>query len=182
MKRAIVTSADLPISALAELKEWLAITTVQDDATLTVLLQASIETCEAFTGIMPIACECEEQAPVGSDWLTLMTRPVQAITSIAALAADGTRTILAPGDYAVELDADGGGMARLSIAGSARRIVIAFTAGLVPAWDALPAGLRHGMIRLAAHQYRQREGNGASPLPPAAVAALWRPWRRVRLT
>lgn len=47
-------------------------------------------------------------------------------------------------------------------------------------WSALPEALRHGVIRLAAHLYR--DGDGAAAAPPAAVAALWRPWRRMRLT
>lgn len=48
-------------------------------------------------------------------------------------------------------------------------------------WSALPEALRHGVIRLAAHLYREGEG-AAAAAPPAAVAALWRPWRRMRLT
>ena len=38
-----------------------------------------------------------------------------------------------------------------------------------------------GVLRLAAHQHRERESEGAAPLPTAAVAALWRPWRRLRM-
>jgi uncharacterized phiE125 gp8 family phage protein len=65
--------------------------------------------------------------------------------------------------------------------GIAGRVAVRFTAGLAPDWAALPEALRHGVLRLAAHQYRQREGDQQSALPPAAVAALWRPWRRLRL-
>ena len=49
-----------------------------------------------------------------------------------------------------------------------------------PDWDALDMGLRHGVIRFAAHQYRERDRDEAGAIP-AAVAALWRPWRQVRL-
>ena len=48
--------------------------------------------------------------------------------------------------------------------------------------SSLPDGLRHGIIRLAAHAWHQRESDGPTPNPPAAVAALWRPWRQLRLT
>ena len=47
-------------------------------------------------------------------------------------------------------------------------------------WTALDSGLRHGIVRFAAHQYRQRD-TGEEAQIPASVAALWRPWRSLRL-
>lgn len=182
MKRAIVTPAVLSPAALTELKQWLGISTAQDDAPLTGLLRAGLEMCEAFTGSMPILAGCEEVLPASGGWQNLSTRPVQAITALQAIAADGTRTVLALSTYAVELDADGGGRVQVFLPGSAQRMAVRFTAGLAPDWASLPEALRHGVLRLAAHQHRERETSGAGPLPPAAVAALWRPWRRMRLT
>mgnify|MGYP000737058253 CR=1 FL=1 len=40
--------------------------------------------------------------------------------------------------------------------------------------------LRHGIVRFAAHQYRERDEGPAERLP-SAIAALWRPYRMVRL-
>ncbi len=111
----------------------------------------------------------------------LATRPVQAITLVQAIPASGPRVDLAASAYAVELDADGGGKVQVTLPGDAARIAVRFTAGLAPGWEALPEALRQGVLRLAAHQHRERETSGAAPLPPAAVAALWRPWRRMRL-
>lgn len=68
MKRTIVTPPVLSPAALAELKQWLGITTAQDDAPLTSLLRAALETCEAFTGSMPIEASCEEVLPLSADW------------------------------------------------------------------------------------------------------------------
>jgi len=181
MKRAILVPAELPPSALAELKQWLGITTPLDDAPLTDLLRAGLEMCEAFTGIMPLEAGCEEVIARSGDWQALSARPVQAITLLEAIAADGSRAALAVDDYAMELDADGTGRVRVTAAGDEKRIAVGCTAGLAPDWDSLPEPLRHGILRLAAHQHRERETSGASPLPPAAVAALWRPWRRMRL-
>jgi len=181
MKRAIVTPAVLPDSALAELKQWLGITTAHDDALLASLLQAAHDICEAFIGAMPVEADCEEVLAARSGWLALSTRPVQAMTGIEAISQDGVRSALAPDAFKVDLGADGSGRLRLLKRGNATRIAVQFTAGLAPDWDALPESLRHGMIRLAAHQHRERESSGASPLPPAAVAALWQPWRRMRL-
>ena len=53
---------------------------------------------------------------------------------------------------------------------------------LADEWAQVPQAVRHGVIRLAAHLYRQRDTEGDSTTPPIAVAALWRPWRRLRLT
>ena len=55
------------------------------------------------------------------------------------------------------------------------------TRTLEPKETLLNGALRHGIIRLAAHQHRERETSGPGPLPPAAIAALWRPWRRMRM-
>jgi uncharacterized phiE125 gp8 family phage protein len=181
MKRVLITPVDPPPAALAELKEWLAITTGSDDASLTDLLRAGIETCEAFTGILPIRATCEEIVSAGTAWQKLATAPVHAITLIEALSDSGVRSALSAASYAVELDTDGGGRVRLAGLASAGRLVATFTAGLAPDWTSLPEALRHGIVRIAAHQYREREGSGAGALPPASVAALWRPWRRLRL-
>jgi uncharacterized phiE125 gp8 family phage protein len=181
MKRLIVTPPALSPAALAEVKHWLGITTPRDDGALTGLLRASMEMCEAFTGMMPIEVGCEEMVPACTSWQALSTRPVQAITAVEGVTADGTRFPLAPGAFEVELDADGSGRLLATAPGLARRFVVRFTAGLAPDWESLPEALRHGILRFAAHQHREREGSGASPAPPAAVAALWRPWRRMRL-
>lgn len=182
MKRAIVTPATLAPTALSDLKDWLGITTGSDDAQLGVLLRASIETCEDFTGLMPLQQVCEELLPASNDWLKLAALPVQAITLVEGVPTEGGRFALPSGDYQVDLDHEGQGRIRVSNPGSAGRIAVRFSAGLAAGWSALPEALRHGIVRLAAHQYRSREdGAGASPSPPAAVAALWRPWRRLRL-
>jgi uncharacterized phiE125 gp8 family phage protein len=182
MKRAIVTPPALPPAALAELKEWLGISAAQDDAPLTALLRAALAACEGFTGLMPIEALVEEVLPASGVWQMLFTRPVRTIVALDTIAADGTRSALPNTAYTAEIDADGGGRVMVPSPGEARRIAVRFTAGVAPDWDSLPEALRHGMLRLAAHQHRERDSAGAAPFPPAAVAALWRPWRRMRLT
>ncbi len=182
MKRAIVTPAALAPAALAELKNWLGITTAGDDAQLTALLRASLEMCEGFTGLMPLQQVCEEVLSAASGWQLLSARPVQAISGVDGIPAEGARFVLPVSSYAIDLDADGGGAVQIGNPGSAGRVAVRFTAGIAPDWASLPEGLRHGVLRLAAFQYRGREDtSGGAALPPAAVAALWRPWRRVRL-
>ena len=181
MKRAIITPAALAPAALSELKDWLGITVTSEDAALTIQLRAALESCEAFTGVVPLECACEEILPVCGDWMRLEASPVTALTGVQAIPAQGARTALATIDYALDFAADGAGRVRVFNPGLAQRIAVQFTAGLAQSWAALPDGMRHGVIRLAAYQYRQREGDNASQVPPAADAALWRPWRRMRL-
>lgn len=181
MKRAIITPAVLAPTALSELKNWLGITTPGDDAQLTALLRMALDMCEDFTGTMSLQQVCEEVLPASTSWTAVSARPVQAITGVDGIPAEGARFALPVANYAIELDADGGGRVLISNLGSAGRVAVRFTAGLAPDWSSLPEALRHGVLRLAAFQFRSREDDSAAALPPAAVAALWRPWRRLRL-
>lgn len=181
MKRAIVVPAILAGAALDELKDWLAITTSGDNATLIGLLRSALEMCEAFTGQMPLEALCEEIIPAGCGWQPLTTRPVTAITGVDALLASGTRNPLPAEDFAFELDIDGAGAVRIFRADDSRRCVVRFTAGMANDWEHLPNGLRQGILRLAAYNFRERDAETKHPAPPAAVAALWQPWRRMRL-
>jgi uncharacterized phiE125 gp8 family phage protein len=181
MRRAIITPAVLAGAALDELKQWLAITTAGEDAALTALLRTTLETCEAFTGQMPLAALCEEIVPAGTGWQMLATRPVQAVTWVEGIPAQGARFAIPVDGYAIDLTGDGGALFRLQDRGEAQRVAVRFTAGMAAGWADLPDSLRHGVLRLAAHHYRQRESDTAQAMPPAAVAALWRPWRRMRV-
>jgi hypothetical protein len=46
-------------------------------------------------------------------------------------------------------------------------------------WEGVPSPVRHGVAMLIQHLFEDREG---ARMPPAAVAALWRPYRVVRLS
>ena len=181
MKRAILVPPVLAPGALAELKNWLAISTTQDDLTLLALLGSALDTCEAFTRTIPLMVEAEEILAPNRAWQWLSGNPVHAITQVEELRADGSRTPLATGAYAIELEADGRARVRLLSPAVTGRLAVRITAGLAASWESLPDGLRHGIIRLAAHNYGQRDEVNANPAPPAAVAALWSPWRRMRL-
>ena len=182
MQRRILVPPTLAGTALDELKNWLAITTSIDDATLTGLIRASLEMCEGFTGQMPLETTCEEVLPACADWQALGTRPVQAISGVEAVQTDGNRVPFASGNYEIDLEADGKALVRVLRPGSASRVAVRLTAGLAADWNGLPESLRHGVLRMAAHQYRERDGGDSNPAPPATIAALWRPWRQLRLT
>ena len=206
MMRVIITPPALPPEALAELKQWLGIATIHEDAELARLLAVAVDVCADFTGLLPLTCAVEEtiapQADNGLDpcldgmpgtarpwrpwsgrpgWQQLTSRPVRALLSVAAVAADGSATTLTTHDYFCRIDAEGGCGIRIVNPGTAHRFAVQASAGLASGWSTMPEGMRHGIIRLAAHQYRNREAIGAGPLPPASVSALWLPWRRMRL-
>ncbi|QZH76368.1 MAG: phage head-tail connector protein [Erythrobacter sp.] len=181
MNRTILTPPVLAPDALDEIKAWLAITTARDDAALLALLRAAIDTCEGFTGQMPLEAIAEEVLPATGGWHSLATAPVRAMTALEALAQDGTRSALDPTFYLFDIAADGCGQVSITGPVSENRVVVRFAAGIAPDWASLPDGLRHGVIRLATYHYRERNDGGSERGPPAAVAALWQPWRRMRL-
>ena len=45
--------------------------------------------------------------------------------------------------------------------------------------NGVPEPIRQGVLRLVAYLFTSRDGAGGDP--PAAVTALWRPYRRMRL-
>lgn len=104
-------------------------------------------------------------------------RPVVAVEGVA-LIADGTETVLSAADYRVDIVE---GAARVSVpgAGGDARVRILYRAGLADAAEALPAAIRHGILRMAQHFYEARDDKERPP--PAAIAALWHPWRRTTL-
>ncbi len=181
MKRAIVTPPIIPAAALGELKGWLAISSTKDDAPLRALLSTALDMFEAFTGQIPLHCMCREILPACGEWQDLATRPVEAIVEAEGMVVGGQPFGLAGDAYELDLGSDGGGRVRILDAGIADRVGVYFHAGMASEWDLLPDAVRHGIIRFAAHQYRQRDDTSANLAPPAAVAALWRPWRRMRL-
>jgi uncharacterized phiE125 gp8 family phage protein len=181
MKRAIIAPPTLAPTALAELKAWLGVSTSRDDAELTGLIRTALELCEGFIGVMPLVSACEEVLTACGGWQALAALPVRAITGVSAIAPDGTRSALTASDYEIDIDAEGGGRVRLTRPLDRTRVAVRFSAGLAEGWDTLPDAIRQGLLRWAAHQHRARDNDKALVGPPASVAALWRPWRRMRL-
>lgn len=179
MTRHITTPPDFSGPALAALKEWLAITTPREDALLMRLLASAHETCERFTGLMPLACGVEEALDPAGGWLALATRPVRAVTGVTWIDAEGEASVVDPAAWSRAIAADGSGAIRLDDPPAEGHLVVAFSAGIAPSWAAIPPALGDGILRLAAHAYRSRDSVASEP--PAAVAALWRAWRRLRL-
>ena len=176
--RRVLSGGDLA-PALAELKHWLGITREADDTQLTALIAAGVEACEAFTGLTPLASTIEETRDASHEWARLVTRPIAQIGEIETLDTHGARTALNEDEFDLHLSGDGSALLRLRRGPFVSRVVVTLEAGFTPDWASLPDGLRHGILRFAA--FLHREGEQGAGEPPAAIAALWRPWRQVRL-
>ncbi|HEX2763996.1 MAG TPA: head-tail connector protein [Allosphingosinicella sp.] len=173
----------LPAAAAEAAKSYLRVERSDEDGLIARLVAAAGELCEGFTRQALIVRAFEETMPASRAWQRLERTPVRAITSVGALDAAGAATPLAVGAYAIDIDANGDGWVRIEAPGRLRRVRVAYSAGLAADWDALPAALRQGILRLAAHFYAHRtaEPGRGSEDPPAAVSALWSPYRRLRL-
>jgi uncharacterized phiE125 gp8 family phage protein len=185
MGRINAEAPPLPI-ALAELKALLRVTISDEDALLAGLARGAADMCEAFTGRALIDRAVEEVLEVssalrpgsGQAWTRLGAAPVRSIDGVAALDEEGGSSPLAAEDYAIDLDAAGDGWVRVNDSGGAKRVLVSYRAGMAADPNGLPETLRHGIVRLAAHLYTNRD-QATQAGPPAAVSALWRPWRRL---
>lgn len=171
----------LPAEAVDEVKAYLRIVGADEDVLVARLMRTAVELCERFTGQAMPAREFAEVRAASASWTRLTATPVRAITGLAALAADGSAEALEASAYAIDIDASGDGWVRLTGPIEAKRVRVDFEAGMAAEWGQLPEPLRQGAVRLAAHCYTHRTEDGASG-PPAAVAALWRPYRRMRIS
>ncbi len=174
------TPPELPVNALNELKDHLRITLSHEDAKLYSLIRASLEICANFIGTQPLLCQFNEQFPIQNDWRYLSKSPVVMIESVQGLSAMGEVINLPVQDYAIDINAQLKGRVLIHDAHNIQHIKVSYSAGLSENWDMLPDQLRSGIIRLAAHIYSNRNLD-ESVQPPVAIAALWQPYRRMRL-
>ncbi len=181
MQRTIVQPPVPGDAALAELKQWLGITRPNEDEMLGGLLQTSLTICEAFTGKTPLRQTVDEVVALDGGWQELVSRPVGEVSSATLIAADGSRQPVTPLAEALECRiSPGSACVQLKRPFEGTGMALRLSVGIAADWASLPPPLRHGIIRLAAYHYRDREGK-ANAVPPASVTALWRPWREVRL-
>lgn len=180
---AVVTmEAGALVVGLAECKAALRLERDDEDGVLAGHIRTAMALCEAFIGQWLIEREGEQRlacdlAWPNLAWQRLQASPVQAITGVF-LAGEA----LAAG-WESDIGADGSGWVRLiglPPGASPATLVVRFRAGLGTDWNSVPEPLRAGVVRLVSHLFSHRDAADGGP-PPAAVAALWRPWRRMQL-
>jgi uncharacterized phiE125 gp8 family phage protein len=165
--------------AIGEVKAFLRVDGSGEDALIAGFIRSAAESCEAFTGRVLIAREVRESVAATGGWVRLAAGPVMSIDGVAGIGPDGAESALAADAYAVDVDAAGDGWVRVLRATGVKRAAVRFTAGMAGDWNGVPEPLRQGIVRLAAHLYGAR-GENEAPVP-VSVAALWRPWRRLRM-
>lgn len=161
--------------SLDEVKAYLRIGHAEEDALLAGLVRSATALCEAFTGQALIARAVAETLPAAAEWRRLSVTPVRMVEGME----DAGGGVMPVDSYAVDIDRNGDGWVRAG-AVAPGRVTVKYQAGIASDWNGLPEALRQGIIRLVAHMHAHRDG-GDAVSPPAAVAALWRPWRRMRL-
>ncbi len=173
------TENDAELAAsMAELKAYLRIESDGEDAVLAGLLRSAAALCEQFVGQWLIRRGARETVPADGRWHRLAARPVVAIGAVAAVDDAGAVTPLPVEAYAIDIDASGDGWVRAVRPGD--RLAVDYQAGMATDLNGVAESLRQGIVRLAAEHFVARGDEGAAP--PAVVSALWRPWRRMRLS
>ncbi|MFZ4687722.1 MAG: head-tail connector protein [Polymorphobacter sp.] len=160
--------------SLAECKAYLRLARDDEDALLAGFIRTAMTLCEAFTGQWLIVRDCEQRLASSGEWQRILAAPVTAVTGVFV-----GGMALATAAYETDIDASGTGWVRVHDS-SASDVQVQFRAGLGADWNGVPEPLRQGLVRLVVHLFSHRDAPDAGP-PPAAVAAMWRPWRRMRL-
>lgn len=169
-----------PIVTLGEAQAFVRIETGEEEAVVAGLIRTASALCEAFLGQVVIARPFTEQLPTSANWQRLRFAPVRSIDAVAAVDALGIETALASEDYAIDIDSSGSGWVRVTNPPPASRLRVSGNAGLAGDQNAVPEPIRQGVLRLVGHLFASRDGGGGDP--PAAVTALWRPYRRLALS
>jgi uncharacterized phiE125 gp8 family phage protein len=168
-----------PAVTLSEAQAYVRIETGEEEAVLASLIRTASAVCEEFLNRVIVARNFVLDVPASAQWQRLGLTPVRSITAVEAVDAAGTPTALAAGAYAVDVDSSGDGWVRTLDGTAASRLRVSGTAGMAESENEVPEPIRQGILRLVAHLFTSRDGPGGEP--PAAVTALWRPYRRLRL-
>ena len=163
-----------PAGTLSEAQAYLRVETGEEEALLAGLIRTASGLCESFLNQVLIARDFSAELPASGKWERLPMTPVKSITGVVAI--DGTP--LASGSHEVDIDFNGDGWVRVTSSG-VPRVRVTGTAGIASDPNGVPEPIRQGVLRLGAHLFASRDGPGGEP--PAAVTALWRPYRRMRL-
>lgn len=163
-----------PIVTLAEAQAFARIESGEEEALCAGLLRSASGLCEAFIGQVVIERRFAEQLPASSEWRRLTIGPVRSIDEI--LHQNG---LLATTAYATDIDSHGYGWVRLTDSAVTGTIEVVGRAGMAASQNGVPEPIRQGVLRLVAYLFSARDGEGGEI--PAAVTALWRPYRRMRL-
>lgn len=169
-----------PIVSLNEAQAYVRIETGEEEAVLAGLIRTASAVCEGFLNRVVIARDFEQDLPASTVWSQVDVSPVRSIAAVALVDAAGVSSVVPVGGYAIDIDASGTGWVRLASNADVSRMRVTGNAGMASDQNGVPEPIRQGVLRLVAHLFAARDGGDGAP--PAAVTALWRPYRRNRLS
>jgi uncharacterized phiE125 gp8 family phage protein len=164
---------------MSEAQAFARIETGEEEALLSGLIRSASALCEAFVNQVVIARPYVVDVPATATWQRLPLTPIRSIDSVQTVDPSGVAVALPIESYAVDVDSSGDGWVRVLDAGDAIRVRVSGIAGMADDENGVPEAIRQGVLRLVGHLFTSRDGDGGEP--PAAVTALWRPYRRMRL-
>ena len=168
-----------PIVTMSEAQAYVRIETGEEEAVLAGLIRTASDLCEAFINQVVVARDFKVDLPASGCWERLPLTPIRSMTSVESLGPTGVATTLPSDGYTVDIDFAGDGWVRLTQSVEASRVRVSGRAGMADDENGVPEPIRQGVLRLVAHLFTSRDGDGGEP--PAAVTALWRPYRKTRL-
>lgn len=174
----VTLEPDDQAAAVAAVKSFARIASGDDDAVIADAVDAAVGLAERFTGQLLICRTVTVSIAASRDWRRLPVSPVAAIAEVVGFGGDGVAVDWPSGAYAIDIDASGDGYVRVLVPGAVVRLAVTASAGMAADWASLPAVLRQGVVMLATHLLDARDAGAA---PPAAVSALWRPFRRIAI-
>ena len=174
-----MTGLAQPIVTMSEAQAYVRIETGEEEALLAGLIRTASALCEAFISQVVVARDFEIDLPSSGQWERIPITPVRSIANASSVDQQGTATPLASGSYTMDIDFAGDGWVRLGQANGSSRLRVSGRAGMADDENGVPEPIRQGVLRLVAHLFTSRDDQGGEP--PAAVTALWRPYRRMRL-
>ena len=163
-----------PIVTLAEAQAFARIETGEEEALVAGLIRSATSLCEAFLRKSVIERAFTEALTASSNWQRLNAAPVR---SISGVTKDGFP--IASTAYTTDIDSSGSGWIRITDSAISGTVELSGTAGIAVSQNGVPEPIRQGVLRLVAHLFSARDGDGGEI--PAAVTALWRPYRRMAL-
>ena len=173
------TAAALPIVTLSEAQAFLRIETGEEEALLAGLVRTASALCEAFINQIVIVRDFQLDLPASGAWERVPLTPLRSIAAVDGVDQSGNAAPLGASAYTIDIDSSGDGWVRAMQPDGVTRVRVAGTAGMADDENGVPEPIRQGVLRLVGHLFTNRDGDGGEP--PAAVTALWRPYRRLRL-
>lgn len=160
---------------LAEVKRYVRITHVDEDALLSDLIASAREQAEQYLNItLPRQSYTLALADHDACEIRLPRSPVVSVESVTLFARDGSATAVSASGYYMHVDAR---VLVFDTAPSASRIEIAYTAGHATP-SAIPKPIKLGLLAHIAALY---EGRGEGDAMPRETLALYAPFREVRV-